>query len=1162
MEDFRALALTWDSLPGDTALPVTTAPSRSDLNERQMLRVGGDQALLEQLTRALSPPPGETPAPPSQPVPIAENSLLGQWAAVFSKAINSKDFIAWANVQGFDLQTLRLHNSTLSVTARHQAKVFTLADTSDWWALANPIIYIGQLLDPLGLGMPYIAPTTDDQPLTLPLELALAFHGLPMPVNRLQRHTLVEELHALGDFPGFDDNARSRSVIYTEIREQQRDREQLADVLDAIARDEDSIPDLEPYRQRLVLASDSRLATDINDAASLLKAVMDDNALGSTTATPTSAYFDIRRQLICIPAFDEGYALTTVEPENLDTRWYRLGVLGTLIGANIHLDHSLSVADALRAYELQRPHSAAQISALAQRLRQSVPPPAPVVLNDARSFKEVYYFRQYVGLLNDRHELHSALSKAIATGSLQGRGGLGMFIDSDPDALQSTVKKANAHLRALTDDPAFLAIRKRERIAPTSHVMLTASGSVGAIGLDGQWKVLTHAVMVHERLAPLVRQLRLLAAKTGGQLRTNDTVTLAQALKLYQLGVPKTLEDALLSLRRLAITLPSPASQGHYWRALKPLAGAQPSAWALSTLQREHIVTLTDQFLQSLSVPLFQHLGDVALAGKSVAEVRAEADFLMVRVLASAPAQQLGHILSTSLHWHDSPADDATQGNRRNALILAALILSVDAQPQAYPTRLRHIDWQDAYYWGESVSFVRGQLEQSLSDLDAPAAALATHLFLCEKSPHLLVRGIPESTPCLSSQAWVLFRQYVTFVEKVIPGSSRQLTYTQIMYLAYLKPEGHWKTFLDSPEAMAPILDWAVANGVLAPRTHYDAPAINTALAALNGQRARLASTLEAFNKPIVTLRQTALNDLRRVYPDNPLLEAKVLMWLPPNSPFSEDGRFDGVHTGPKYSFVDLHMAASLDVTATSWHSTDSAIKYQQMAKRFHFLGQINSVFTDAFRQKVDELRAAYAESILYWLSHLTLPRRVALEYGEVQFFRLSQHSTEPTPHTEIGRFGLLVYVAYGINRDFYEFFPKQVLIRPRRDLEYQQVMQAVDTATAQAWMRFDWPAYASGTLPAPIAATGASPHLLISRLDRNLPEAPRLPVLDALGRNVPRTFDSARSRALTETVLEHLLHDSVALRENATLPITLHAAVSGSDPWADYLQRVALVHF
>lgn len=1157
MDDLYALAETWETLPGDIALAITAGPAYAYLSDPQTLHAEGDKALIAQLINLLSTPPDAQLPSPSQPVQIAEQSMLGHWSGAFSKAINGKTFMAWAEPQGFDFNTLRVLDSRLHVTTHGQPRVFSLADESGWWALANPIIYISQRVDPTALGMPYLGPKSGTGAISLALDLTLAFHGYPMPTNRLAAMTIVEELQALQGFPVFDDNGRGKSIIHAELTQQVHDYRQLADTLEPLIRDEQSFFALDIYRTRLHLTSDSRLARNLKEAAALLQAILDENGLGGTVEAPTNAHFDFKRKLICVLAHGNGQEETTLVPALPDTRWDRLVLLGEQLGIHLYPAYSVSLVDALQAYAIEHPLGREAISALIQRLRDESVPARPVILNTTRSFSELQRFRRYVGKLNDRHALRRVLAQVIDDGNLQGPDGLDRVVSADPDALLAVVKGAYTHLGRLTEDPDFLKIRTRERIDPASHVLLSASGNIGAFDLDGTWKSLSEAVAEHDHLVLLKLALMKLAARTGGQLRTNDIVSVTQALKLYQLRLPDTLEEARTLLQRLEITLPLPSGTGPYWRALTSV-GAQPSAWTLSPLERRQIMAISTEFMAGRTGTLFEYLCQPLLEGKSAADVRAEADYLMVRLLASPTAQQLGQALADSLHWHGRHAADSSGSGSRNALIFAALILSLDPQCDAQTTRITYLDWHADYFWGEPLSSVRNHIETALGGSGKPLAALATHLILSEKSPQLLVRGIPDETPYLGSHTWVLFCQYVMHMEKISPGSSRQLSYAQIMSLAFSPPQGRWKTFLGSPHAAVPILDWAVVNGVLAPQPRYNREAVNTAIDALNAQRTRLASSLETFAKPNVSLREAARDDLRRVYPDNPWLDAPILMWLPDDSPFSEDHHFEGIYTGAQYSFTDLHMADRLDVTSTNWHSSHATVKYQEMAKRFHLLGRIYNVFFQAFDQKLNQLRAAYRESICYWLSQLTLARREALEYGHIRFFSLGRPGASAQAPVSVGRFGLLLQVTYLTDQHFYECFPRQLLIRPRYDFNDRQLRHAVDTGTRQPWMRFDWAAYEHGAWPADLSSLAANTPVVIQPLGKDLPEATEVAPLDAQGRRVPRTLDSPRSHALAETLLSHPLEDGLTLREKAKLPITLEEAVSEHDPWADFLRDMA----
>ncbi|TFY93055.1 hypothetical protein DYL61_15995 [Pseudomonas nabeulensis] len=1158
MDDFPALALSWSGLDSDTPRAPVASPSTSYLNERQARRLEGDQALIAQLLEVLATSPGALLPSPAQPVKIAAHALLGQWGDAFCKAINQQDFLDWADAQPLDFNTLHIHTSTLKAKVNGQDKVYTLADTSGWWQHATPIIDISQLVDPSDLGMPYIGPRIDNTERTLPLNLTLAFYGYPIPTNRPLMQTILEELQTLQSFPGFDDNGCSKSKIHAELTQQQHDYQQLADSLGAYDESDTPFAGLAVYGTRVQLNSDSMLASAVKEAAQLLQALLSDNGPGADAAQ--TVYFDCQRQVLCAQAQDIRGEIKELVPNEPDERWDRLGQLADKAGTDIYPDQTLSIASVLQVYGIERPFSTQTIDALIQRLRDWPAPPVPVILTAARSFGELYRFRQYVGLLNDRHTIRTALTQVISGGELEGDTGLGMLISGDPDTLQATVEKPNAQLSMLTEAPAFQAICVKHGIDPDSHVLLSASAEIGARGLDGVWKSLTAPVLAHPELSDIAIHLTEVASKNGGQLRTIPDVNLSQALRLYNLSVPTTLSEARLTVQRLEVGHPMQWSQGHYWRALKPLLESQPAQWRLSETEQQRIVSITEDFQAGQNLSLIERLAQDIMAGKSVADVRAEADFLMVRLLKSPTSQELGETLSRHVRWHGRHASERTDRGSRNALILAALILNLGPHPDAHPTRIRFIDWHSSYYWGESIAFVRDQIEAGLSPLSPAASALAAHLLLCGKGPQLLVRNIRASTPYVSAQTWVLFRQYVAYMEKVMPGSSRQMTYSQIMYLAYLPPRGGWKTFLFSPEAARPILDWGLVNGVLSPQARYGTVSINLAFAALNQQRTQLATALEEFAVQVPSLRDTARNDLNTVYPHNPMLDARVLVWLPEGSPFYDAGRFHGLRIDHKFSFTDLHMAGCLDGTDTHWYSTDNAIRFNEMAKHFHLLSLINATFSQAFAQKLDRLQAAFVHSLQYWFSHLTLPQRQALEYGHVVFFSLSRHVTAPltsTPDEQLGQFGLLVYVSFYSDHYCFEIFPKHLLIRLRRDLNYEQMMQVADKPARPSLIRFDWPAYVGGAHPAAISATPES-SLILKKLDHELAEVADLPPINAEGERVPRSFDSPRSYALATVIVEHYLRTGFALREKAKLPLSLAEAASDEDPWTDFLDTVA----
>lgn len=1146
MDGLFVLALSPEDFSPD-ALPLTRAHfTTAELSEREDLRRLGDSELIAQLLSLLEAP--ELP-PTSTQVNVSELSLLGQWAEVFHKAINQGDFLDWADRRQLDFATVQVRNGVLTSQKQPHTTLqrFTLADNSDWWRVANPIIYIAQLLDPAGLGMPYIGHRIDNLARTLSLDRVLAFHGYPMPTNRLQAQVISEELRAADAFPSIDAVGLNRSLLHGERLDQQLDFQQMADALQALAPFDS--PAL--HSTRLTLASASWLARTLKDAAQHLTGILHDDGDEGTQAAAAEYYYDRAEQAIHVQPRPAIVSVRPykLRPESPGLRWSELTRLADKIGVDIYPDHSVSLAAGLQAYGIEQPIDAAQCTALVTRLRQWPMPPAPTLYAAARSLDERFIYSRFIGMLNDRHSLRDALYRTVKSGALKGPTGLDAIIEIDADALPPKLIPARLQLRKLVDQPEFAPIFAKHNIDRKSHVLLSVETGLGAFDTDGKWQSFETDVMTHPRLAPMVGRLLPVATQMGGELRTNEAISLRQALQLYNIPLPTTLEEAWRTADRQVISVPHPNYESNYWRALTPANAAHPAGWTLSQADRERLIRVSRTFLPDPNQSLFGYLSEPLLADKSSVDVRAEADLLMARLIASPRAQQLARRLDEAVQWQGSEASVSGGRAGRSALVWAALILSLDPHADQHPTVINGLDWAAPYYWGESVAFVRLSIENSFRGLAPATAALAAHLILCGQAPHLLVRDIPDSLPFLSTQTWVLFEQYATYLEQRIRGSARQMNHDELLYLAYRPLRGSWSLFLDSPEATPPILTWAVINGILPRQARYSVAQTNSAIAALNSLRSRLQSAEDIFNKPVPTRRPLALAALRQVYPQESLLEDLVWTWVP-ESPSKLNP-----HKGKKYAFVDLYMANELVATSRRWISSDPGIHFADMSRRFDQLQPFAQLFAPAFLLYLNQIKTAYINCLQNTFCELSLPRREALEFGRVEFFALRSGSGP------VGAFGLIICVNFYSDQHVYECFPKYRLMRARRDLDYTTLAHTVTSATqALPSLALEWPAYASGAEPSEDTPVKRWAGLHISQLDNTLPAAQALPESDADGHRIPRSLDSTRSQALANIITErHYLQQGARLHAQALLVPSLAQLSRGDDPWSDYLLSMAL---
>lgn len=1145
MDGLFVLALSPEDFSPETLPLARINFTTAELSEREDLRRLGDRELIAQLLTILQTTAQQALPLVTTPVNVAEFSLLGQWREVFHKAINHADFLDWADRRQLDFTTLQVRDGVLHGQVYHQPSVrrFTLAEDSGWWRVANPIIFIAQLLDPAGFGMPYIGERVSHPARTLSLDRVLAFYGYPMPANRLQAQVIIDELRAADAFPAIDDAGQNRSLIHGERLNQQRDYQQLANTLEVLA----PLDGLALFEIRLHLNSGSLLARSVKEAARHLQLTIKDNGTAGVQASGAEYYYDHLKQAVCVlPRRAKGETqVRELRPLSPGTRWQSLITLADKVGVDVYPDHSLSLAACLQAYGIERITTQAELAPLITRLRQWPMPAVPTLYAAARSLDERSIYSRFIGVLNDRHALRDALYRAANSGTLDGPMGLDAIITIDPETLPLTLLPGRLQLRALVDQPEFAAILRQHNIDPHGHVLLSVERGLGARDRNGDWQMLTPPVMANPRLATMARKLLPLATQMGGELRTNEAISLRQALRLYSIPLPTTLEAARLTAHRRAITVPHPMHEHSYWRALNPAQATQPAGWTLSEPDRRRVIALSQNYLPDPDETLFSYLSQPVLAGKSVVDIRAEADLLMIRLIASPRAQRLAGQLAQAVQWQGSEASVAGGHANRSALLWAALILSLDPSAGVPLSRINGLDWTAPYFWGESVAFVRLQVERSFRGFAPGAAALAAHLMLCGQAPHLLVRDIPDSLPFLCTQTWVLFQQYASYLEQRIPGSARQMSHDEILYLAYLPLRGSWSLFLDSALATPPILDWAITNGILPRQEQYTVAQVNIAITALNDLRARLQVAQDMFAKPVPSQRQIALEALQKVYPQVALLEDLVWTWSP-QAPVPSS------HLGKKYAFVDLYMAAELEANSRRWVSSDVRLHYPQMAERFTQLQPFGQVFAQAFGERLQQVKTAYVHYLQNTLPALSLPRREALEFGKVEFFAL-RNGMAPA-----ATFGILVCAHFYQDQHVYECFPKHMLMRPRRDLDHNTLITAATSAhQTLPNLAFQWTAYATGAEPADTPPL--TPGLRISKLDSVLPEVEDLPQADTDGHRIPRSLDSARSQALAAVIADHYLQDGTRLHALAAIAPTLEHLSRSDDPWSDFLLSMAL---
>lgn len=1173
----------------------------------------GDRALIDTLIACLSAAIGRESIRYEMPgiFNLPENCMLWQWLDVYLKAIQHSEFLAWAVPHHLDLKSLRVQGGTLYVNAVEGAvttpRVMTLNDDSGWWRVADPINAVVQIIDPAGIDAFGLRDPSTASNQAFSLGAVLAFYGYPLPANRPQAHVMVDELRRLSGFPVIDSSGHISTSVSVEQGEQLKDCTKVAGELERALQDQlASTGDydfLETYRRRIKLDSGSMLAQTMNSALRLLQGLSIKLNVGRTSA-PTAYYFSrAQRTLMEIDRFSvpRAVAADRLSASDLASDLRELAAQAEKLGADVHSDGCFNLAAILNAYQRDTPTDANEVRALVVSLRQAPDSLTPYVHASAHSTAALLRHRRYLGLLNNRYwmgfELYrlshgEADAAPISTASLT--------VPLDPDSpLAELTEAGKKQLLAVMALDEFKKIATAMQLDPAGHVLVSSTGYIGARKLDGTWVDLNNAVKAVTLLAGKFGSLTLIASRLGGALRSNGEVTLEQMLKFYSLALPVTALDARVLAQRLRAVPLRPRPSVEYWNALggrfasvsspllsrrlrtieepehfMPRIGTSLYYWAalkrnevtvvLSAPQRQQVRTAAAQFMVGNEGVLFDYLAQTAVRGKSTERVRAEADLLILQMLACPRAQKLADQLSRAVTWQGEQARHAMTRAGRHSLVLAAAILSLDPQAGQSRNRIAGIDLAAETFWGDSYGNLLTHIEARLvSDhrMDAVAAPLAAHLLLSGVAPEFLVRDIPEQMSYMSGQVWVHFKHCVAYLEGKYPGSSRRLSFDSIISgdrLRSIKPE-YWSL----QEFSGPVIDWARANGLLPNRAEAFTPAeFASGKAALLGQFDVLRAAIASFHRVISTRREMALADLLRVFPGHAALDMKVLARRPDTAP----GGSAQAQNIQKASLVDLHLAGQLASDSSHWHSTSDTLDYPVMAANFHLLGDVNRAYGEAFNARDSQLWTTYVQALQYSMCLMKLSHRRRLEYGALTLMFVSQLEGGTVAR---GRFGILVVCQHPTYVDCaYEFFPQQMTIVERADLNIPRLLGEVATTPATGaaaqpasattrrplMLPLDWEAYGKGAMPTP----GVTSSVMLEKFAYVAP-ATEQTTADASLLNVPATVTSFRIRNLASDVLNNsLFATSLGLRISAGSAISLDDAIHGRDPWAEYLQNMA----
>ena len=378
---------------------------------------------------------------------------------------------------------------------------------------------------------------------------------------------------------------------------------------------------------------------------------------------------------------------------------------------------------------------------------------------------------------------------------------------------------------------------------------------------------------------------------------------------------------------------------------------------------------------------------------------------------------------------------------QRNQLLLTAQMLRIDPE---LGMRRNHIAGFDLYSQanaGRSLADVRGALKEHLvrhKGVSPDAVDATAHIMLASVAPEFLVRGVPD-TLHIGSPAWLALRITVGLLEESAEGSSRVLTYAQVLDRAALKPQTPEQTVLFHAIETDPLLDWATMHGVIALRSDDQYTVDDVALAAKK-YNAYIEATHHAttvLSTPVKSRRDLATDDLKTEFPGRDLTKPLHTVEYRPVWPMP------GV--GYQQSLVDLHMMGQLKdntfkdrslrtFVGTAPYKNEYNPEILRLQPHFKGLKHSEQTLNQTVQGNTARFRDAVSTGLKDILGKMPYADRQALETQELTFYRVEAESIDGAGTRTKGadeqlaavrgRYGFLIRAGKGKDAKCFEFFP------------------------------------------------------------------------------------------------------------------------------------------
>lgn len=513
-------------------------------------------------------------------------------------------------------------------------------------------------------------------------------------------------------------------------------------------------------------------------------------------------------------------------------------------------------------------------------------------------------------------------------------------------------------------------------------------------------------------------ELLVKAAKlTGGIVSSIKHVLLVNWLRFHQLDVPKTAEHVENLITLLKLSLPEPPKHGNYWGGIS--SETNETTLVITEDQRHIILHETSKLFHDAGKPvepLINYLTDAILGGRSAAFLQEEPSLSWELLIETPVAKTFAQSCFDALH-PQSVSTAPLPPEQRSGLLVAAIMLDF-----ALGTADRnHSFCSSNLYASHNVQANTYDVRQHLTAhfsgfqrVNPAAVPLALQLILAGLAPEFLVQT-PQALQ-IGSPGWVMLRKSVLLAESIAPGLSRALSYEMLMELGAISPTSTEQRTLQGVILVKCVLDWAMINE-LELEGADDLPTEQIVKHATTQYNAFIDTMSEALNS--ITTPPVS----RRALAKSAILELGI----------NPATKLATAYSGIENSLLDLYLARQL--TAYN-HSVATAVLD---------LGPANDLYTSQLEKQYAPYKTGIATILRLAMSRLKVEDRVAIEYGQLALYHVTQ-STPPDNHGLISGaernirapFGILIVSRFNSEVRAYELFPLQGQCRKNETLTQQ----------------------------------------------------------------------------------------------------------------------------